>query len=525
MSAVDVRDVFLVHSTDEGEAAALQGISLSVTAGELLVVFGPSGSGKTTLLRALAGYVRPSAGRIRVFGHDVTSLNERRLAAYRARTLGYLDQHYWRVLSPEISVLEMVGLQLALRGVRGAEWRHRSAELLTAVGLTDKASGQIDSLSGGEQQRVALCTALAHRPPLLLADEPTGELDADTATRVYDLTREMTKALGCTAIVVTHDERWQAVADRVVRIRDGRVTEEMSETHGGRETLVVDARGWVRLPESVRARAGLGARVHVEASDDAVVLSSAANAPEGDVHTARPELTPPPNTGDAETPADVSVREVTKAYGDAAVLSGLTTEFHAGAFHVVTGPSGSGKTTLLRLVAGMELVDGGEISIAGVALSSLDEAARTALRRTEVAYVSQQSLLVEHLTARENVALGLSIRGLRDADSVERALDLVGLGARADHRLRRLSTGERARVALARGLASGARVLVLDEPTSRLDEENARLVGALLARMARDFSACVICATHDPEVVALADQNLSLLQLTRRPAYSAASDG
>jgi ABC-type lipoprotein export system ATPase subunit len=379
-------------------------------------------------------------------------------------------------------------------------------------------------LSGGEQQRVALCTALAHRPALLLADEPTGELDADTASRVYDLTRDLTKALGCTAIVVTHDERWQAVADRVVRIRDGRVTEELSETHGGRETLVVDARGWVRLPESVRARAGLGARVHVEADEDAVVLRAAANVPEGDVHAAKPELTPP-SAGGAETPTNVSVHEVSKAYGDAAVLSGVTTEFHAGAFHVVTGPSGSGKTTLLRLVAGMELADDGEISIAGVPLSSLDEAARTALRRTEVAYVSQQSLLVEHLTARENIALGLSIRGRRDAESAEQALDLVGLGARADHRLRRLSTGERARVALARGLASGARVLVLDEPTSRLDEENARLVGALLARMARDFSVCVICATHDPEVVARADENLSLLRSTRRPAQLGASDG
>jgi ABC-type lipoprotein export system ATPase subunit len=511
MTAVDVRDVFLVHSTDEGEAAALQGLSLSVAIGELLVVFGPSGSGKTTFLRVLAGYARPSSGRIQVFGHDVTNLKERRLAAYRARTLGYLDQHYWRVLSPEISVLDMVGLQLALRGARREEWRSRAAELLDAVGLSDKASGHIESLSGGEQQRVALCAALAHRPPLLLADEPTGELDAGTATRVYQLTREMTKALGCTTIVVTHDERWQAVADRVVRIRDGRVTEELSETHGGRETLVVDARGWVRLPESVRARAGLGVRVHIEANDDAVVLRAAANVLDGDVHTTRPDLAPPTNVGDAEAPANVSVHEVTKAYGGSSVLSGLTAEFHAGSFHVVTGPSGSGKTTLLRLVAGMELADGGEISVAGRALSSLGERARTALRRTEVAYVSQQSLLVEHLTAQENIELGLSIRGLRDAESVERALDLVGLAARAGHRLRRLSAGERARVALARGLASGARVLVLDEPTSRLDEENVRLVAALLARMARDFRACVICATHDPVVVGLADENLSLL--------------
>ncbi len=511
MNAVEVRDVFVVHSTDEGEAAALQGLSLTVTAGELLVVLGPSGSGKTTLLRVLAGYQRPSSGRIHVFGHDVARLSDRQLIAYRGGTLGYLDQHYWRVLSPEISVLEMAGLQLALRGVTDQEWRSRAIALLDAVGLSDKASRQIDSLSGGEQQRVALCTALAHRPSLLLADEPTGELDAASATRVYQLTREITRELGCTTVVVTHDERWQTVADRMVRIRDGRVTEEISRSDTARETLVVDRSGWLRLPKSVRVGAGLGARVRVEMTNGGVMLRPAASVPDGSVRSAPPEYALP-STGEAETPASVSVRELTKRYGDVLVLNAFTAEFHPGSFHAVTGPSGSGKTTLLRLIAGMELADAGDISVAGQVLSSLGEAKRTELRRTEVAYVPQQSLLSEQLTARENVQLGLSIRGLHEVQPTERALDLLDLGARADHRVRRFSTGERARVALARALASGARVLLLDEPTSRLDEEHARLAAALLARIARHLGICVICATHDPEVVALADHELSLLR-------------
>jgi ABC-type lipoprotein export system ATPase subunit len=507
VSAVEVRDVFLVHSTDEGEAAALQGLSLTVEPGELLVVFGPSGSGKTTLLRALAGYVRPSTGRIEVFGRDVTRMSERKLSAYRTATIGYLDQHYWRVLSPEITALEMVGLQLSLRGARTDHWRTRAAELLASVGLSDKASAHVDALSGGEQQRVALCTALAHRPQLLLADEPTGELDAETAARVYDLTRELTKSLGCTTVVVTHDDRWRPVADRVVRIRDGRVTEEITESHPGRELLVVDARGWVRLPDSVRARARVGGRVQVDATDDGVVL----RAVDGHEPVARAQHAALRSSGPGgAAPADVVLGDVGKRYGEGPVLRDVTALFHAGTFNVVTGRSGSGKTTLLRLIAGLELPDQGDISIAGRVVSSLAEAARAELRRRDLAYVSQQSLLAEHLTARENVEVGLGIRGLGDPEAAERALDLVGLGTRAEHRLRRLSTGERARVALARGLASGARVLVLDEPTSRLDEENARFVGVLLARMARDFNVCVICATHDPEVIAIADQELPL---------------
>jgi ABC-type lipoprotein export system ATPase subunit len=508
VSAVEVRDVFLVHSTHEGEAAALQGLSLTVEAGELLVVFGPSGSGKTTLLQALAGYLRPSTGRIEVFGRDVTRLSSRKLAAYRTATIGYLDQHYWRVLSPEMTALEMVGLQLSLRGAPTDHWRSRAAELLDSVGLSDRAGAHVDALSGGEQQRVALCTALAHKPQLLLADEPTGELDADTATPVYDLTRELAKSFGCTTVVVTHDDRWRAVADRVVRIRDGRVTEELTESRAGRELLVVDARGWVRLPESVRARAKVGGRVQVDASDDGVVL----RAVDGHEPVARTEPALD-QSGPGDAPAvDVVLRDVSKSYGEGPVLRDIAARLHAGAFNVVTGPSGSGKTTLLRLIAGLELPDRGEISIGERAVSSLAEHARAALRRTDLAYVSQQSLLVEHLTALENVELGLGIRGLGDPEAAERALDLVGLGSRAEHRLRRLSTGERARVALARGLASGARVVVLDEPTSRLDEENARHVAVLLARMARDFTVCVICATHDPEVIAVADQDLGLIR-------------
>ena len=174
MIAVEAKDVFRVYSTPEGDAAALQGLSLGVREGEVVVVLGPSGSGKTTLLALLAGLDRPSAGSVRVFGTELARLPRRRLDAYRAATVGYVDQHYTRSLAPELSVREIVGLQLRLAGVPSRERDARAGELLARVGLGPKADARPFELSGGEQQRVAVCAGLVHRPRLLLADEPTG---------------------------------------------------------------------------------------------------------------------------------------------------------------------------------------------------------------------------------------------------------------------------------------------------------------------------------------------------------------
>jgi ABC-type lipoprotein export system ATPase subunit len=268
--SVLVKDVFRVHATAEGEAAALQGLSLEVQPEELLVVYGPSGSGKTSLLRLLAGLDKPSSGLVRVFGAELAHLTGRALDRYRAQTIGYLDQHYWRILSPELSIRELIGLRLALGAASPRAWRRRADELLEAVGLRGRGGGRPAELSGGEQQRVALCMAVAHRPRLLLADEPTGELDLRSAGPVYPLVRELARSIRCSAVVVTHDPRWSRVAARTVHIRDGRVSEERR----GRvePLLVVDEQGWVRLPEELRARAGIADRAAASVSNRDLVL-------------------------------------------------------------------------------------------------------------------------------------------------------------------------------------------------------------------------------------------------------------
>jgi ABC-type lipoprotein export system ATPase subunit len=511
-AAVDVREVFHVYSTPEGDAAALQGLTLSVEEREVLVVLGPSGSGKSTLLRVLAGLEQPLAGRIRVFGAELAKLGGHRLAEYRSRELGFVEQHYTRSLDPDLTARRLVAVQLALAGASRRDRDVRAVELLERVGLGDKRDARPAELSGGEQQRVAVCAALAHRPRLLLADEPTGELDAASADLVYTLIGELAREHDCTTVVVSHDPESARIADRIVRVRDGRVSEEAAGGTGN-ETIVVGRGGWLRLPEELLARAGIGGRARAKLNDSGIIVSPAGGG-------ARPEpasRTPARRGRTAGAAVVAQTHSVVKTFGRGAqvteVFGGLDLSFEAGKVTAVTGPSGSGKTTLLHLLAGLSLPTSGDVVVFGVSLPSLDRSARAALRRESVALIGQAPELIPFLSARENVELGLAIRHVsagRAGEQASEALEAVGLAQRTEQRVARLSAGERQRVAISRALASRPRLLLADEPTARLDQVNALAVGALLTELARTSSAAVVCATHDPLVIEHADETVAL---------------
>jgi ABC-type lipoprotein export system ATPase subunit len=503
-AAVDVRDAFRIHRSAGGTAVALQGLSLRVEDGEVVVVLGPSGSGKTTLLRVVAGFDSLSAGSARVLGHDVGALGAGALARFRAHNLGLLDQHYARALSPDLSSVHSVALSLELLGTPKWSARSAAASLLARVGLGNRLDERPGRLSGGEQQRVALCSALVHRPQLLLADEPAGELDHENAQLVYALISELAREHGTAALVVSHDEAAAAIADRLVYVRDGRVVEEARP--GRPPALVVTEPGWIRLPDSLLDALGGARRLHAELRGRELALSAAGEPLRlGDATPAPPEPRPlRPHTVAAE------VLDLTKRFPAAArpVLDGLSRTFAAATFTAVVGRSGSGKTTLLHLLAGLDQPSSGAVIVQGEEIGGLSRAAVAGVRREHVALVTQEPGLVPHLTARENVELGLQVRGLH-ADAAD-ALVEVGLAARLDHRADRLSAGERQRVAIARALAARPAILLADEPTARLDNANARAVGDLLARLARETGAAVICATHDEALIERADDALML---------------
>jgi len=199
---------------------ALRGVSLTIDAGDYIAIAGPSGSGKSTLLHILGGIDAPSSGQVRIEGRLLASLSDRHLTQLRLTRLGFVFQRFH--LLPMLTALENVELPLAEAGTRRTDRRARARELLEYVGLGARAGHRATQLSGGEMQRVAIARALANRPALILADEPTGELDRETGQEILDLFRRINRD-GATLVVVTHDDRLAAEASRVIHMQDGRI--------------------------------------------------------------------------------------------------------------------------------------------------------------------------------------------------------------------------------------------------------------------------------------------------------------
>jgi len=216
---VDAIDLTRDYPLGDSVVHALRGINLTVGRGELVAVRGRSGSGKTTLLNLLGGLDRPTSGRVVVDGHEVSSMSEDELVGVRRRTVAFVFQAFGLV--PFLTATENVEVPLRLVHANPRERDQRVADLLDVVGLSDRARHRPHELSGGEQQRVALARSLANRPSLLLADEPTGQLDSDTGHVIMLLLRSIVRNEGITAIVATHDPMMLDVADRIVELRDG----------------------------------------------------------------------------------------------------------------------------------------------------------------------------------------------------------------------------------------------------------------------------------------------------------------
>ncbi len=217
--AVEAKNLIKVYKAGDLEVQALRGLSVTVGVGELVALIGPSGSGKSTLLNIIGGLDRATAGYIGVMGSDLTQLNASQLVEFRRKTVGHVFQNM--NLIPTLTAAENVELPMAALGVKKDQRRKRVEELIGVVGLKERMDHKPGELSGGEQQRIALAAALANDPPLVLADEPTGELDTENAMIVVNYLAKVNKELGKTIIMVTHDPRVARSASRLLRIQDG----------------------------------------------------------------------------------------------------------------------------------------------------------------------------------------------------------------------------------------------------------------------------------------------------------------
>ncbi len=228
---VVVEDLRRTYGSGDTAVAALRGVSFRVPRGELVALKGRSGSGKTTILNLVGGLDTPDGGRITVDGTDLAGLGDDELLALRRDRIGFVFQSFG--LIPILTAAENVGVPMRLRRTPAREREERVALLLGLVGLAEHAAQRPGELSGGQQQRVAIARALANRPVLLIADEPTGQLDADTGLAVMELLRAVVRSEGVTALVATHDTQLLALADRVLELRDGRIVDAGQDTAPG----------------------------------------------------------------------------------------------------------------------------------------------------------------------------------------------------------------------------------------------------------------------------------------------------
>jgi len=224
--AVEAKNLIRVYKTGELEVQALRGLSVTVATGEMVALIGPSGSGKSTFLNIIGGLDRATAGYIGVMGQDLTQLNASQLVEFRRKTVGHVFQNM--NLIPTLTAAENVELPMAALGVKKDLRHKRVDELIGVVGLLERKDHKPGELSGGEQQRIALAAALANDPPLILADEPTGELDTENAMIVVNYLAKVNKEMRKTIIMVTHDPRVARAASRLLRIQDGVIATDVA---------------------------------------------------------------------------------------------------------------------------------------------------------------------------------------------------------------------------------------------------------------------------------------------------------
>jgi ABC-type lipoprotein export system ATPase subunit len=523
--------VYKVHQVGDTGVAALGGVSFEVAQGEFAAVVGPSGAGKSTILNLIGGVDKPTAGLVSVGDTDLSQLDASGLSDYRRKMVGFLWQGTTKNLIPYLTVAQNAELPLLLAGVRpGAKRRRRTAYLLELIGLAERGNHRPATLSGGEQQRAGLAVALAHGPAVVLADEPTAEIDAEAADQVVNALRSACTELGSTVVMATHDLVAASKTDITFRLIDGRV-----RGPAGRASL--DPSGRVTLPGAAASLLGSAAsELEVELEGDEVRIrrfqeatgyqpgglagrgGTAVRSQAPVTTTTEPAMAVAPASGAArrgEAPL-LSAEKLHRTYSQGGTstvaLRDASLQLAPGELVVLMGPSGSGKSTLLGMLGGFEPPDSGSVMWHGRSVADLSATELAHRRASEFGVVFQSLGLFPALTARENVYLPLLISGA-DPDSsaaaAESWLRRLGLEDRAEHRLFELSLGQQQRVAVARALAPDPDIILADEPTAELDHDAASVVIDGLREVSRRGGG-VIIASHDPRILLVADRVLVL---------------
>lgn len=500
---IQLRDVDKTYATGEGLFFALKDINLDIKQGEFLGITGKSGAGKTTLLNMISGISKLTSGEVLYHGNpngngssgkhtiSVHTLNEDQLARWRGESIGIVYQSF--ELMPTLNLVQNVMLPPDIIGTyQPRRSKDKALELLELVDILDHADKIPAHISGGQKQRVAIARALVNDPPVIIADEPTGNLDSVTAETILQIFEKLVDQ-GKTVIMVTHDESLAPRFTRRMHIVDGVVG-----IHPENGSAAVS-----QTPAAI----DIESRIPSSNGRTALLLDS---------ETDCTEIVPEANRTQRDHPAFL-LRGVSKVYENAAgkfvALKSIDMQIDYGQFISIVGKSGSGKSTLVNMISGIDFPTAGEVVVGGEHIYDLSESQRAAWRGRNMGVVFQFFQLLPTLTLLENVMLPMDYCKVYSIpERPKRAMELlamVGLEDQAHKLPTMVSSGQQQSAAIARSLATDPDIILADEPTGNLDSRSAETVLNLFEKLAASGKTVMI-VTHDPSITQRTDQTVIL---------------
>ncbi len=526
---IHCQDVIKIYTDEEtkNRVAALRGIDLRIKKGEVVSIIGPSGSGKSTLVKIFAGMESISSGNVRVGNYELGKLEMNELLDYRLNMVGYVHQFPERTLFLTGTVIDNLNFASSLYSDNRVENHRRNMEILETLGIAHLENRRVSYLSGGEMIRTAIASALAKNAPLLLCDEPTGQLDSENTEIVKKLLRQISQNYGTTVLIVTHDMRFLKGVDKTCEIHSGRVSSLFNVEESGilnqREFPIffkgqIDSSQNIRIPNEIYDLLHLKDKVDFAVTKDSVVELI---HPDGippkkiDVQERKKQkklsITSLKENYFDKKEIEISLQNAVKIYRsknlEVHALSGVNLDITKGELVFIIGPSGSGKTTIIKLVTGMEPCSAGSISVLNKELQNLNDAERAIFRRENIGIVSQQGDLHPFITVTENLFLRDMLSGNHlqfkkfPRDKIDNAFTEFQIEHRKDSYPLEVSGGELQRASLAIANFGSPGFLILDEPTANMDAELAANVMDQLYKIHKQLGITLLITTHDINLV------------------------
>ena len=498
---IQMRDVVKAYATGDGPFTALNDVSLDIKPGEFLGITGKSGAGKTTLLNMIAGISKLTSGEVLFYGGNngsvtpIHALDEDKLALWRGKNMGIIYQSF--ELMPSLNLVDNVMLPPDFLGAyQPTTSKAKALELLELVDIVEHAYKIPAHISGGQKQRVAIARALVNDPPLIIADEPTGNLDSVTAETIFQIFEKLV-AQGKTLVMVTHDESLAPRFTRRLHIVDGVVGSlpQNGTGHISSSAVIEETEQEISLEVQDIAE-------KQSASQDATVPCD--------------ESAPKRAVPQQDYPAIV-LRGVDKVYENAAgkfvALKSIDMQLNYGQFISIVGKSGCGKSTLLNMITGIDHPTAGEVIVGNERIYEMSESQRALWRGRNMGVVFQFFQLLPTLTLLENTMLPMDYCKVYPFhERPERAMELlkmVGLDEQAHKLPASASSGQQQSAAIARALATDPALILADEPTGNLDSRSAENILHLFERLAGEGKTILI-VTHDPSITQRTDQTIIL---------------